>query len=519
MATSTMKNLNSVIAAIDVGTNSVHMVVARVGEHGFHVLSTEKETVRLGSGVAGADVLSDAAIERAVVALRHMKRIADAHSAEICAVATSAVREATNSAVFIARAKKEVGIDVEIISGNEEARLIHLGVQQSIAFGAETILSIDIGGGSTEFCVSTRGRLKIAQSLKVGAVRLTDVFLSSDDTDEGAVRQLRAQVSSVIAPLAFEIRQSGFSRVVVSSGTCETLARLIAYERDNRLPQSMNGFVFTAEELTSVLKKIYSCSTARERQELQGMDAKRSDIIVAGGAILHEIMRALGIESFEFSEYALREGVLVNAARLRGLIEEDAVDAGLGSVMRLAERCSVDILHSSHVALLSRKILSLVSRRFDIDMSLGRLLEAAALLANTGNAVSYSKHHLHSYYIIRNADLMGFTDEEIEVIALAARYHRKGAPKLSHSDFAKLPENRRHDVELLAGIVRIATGLDRSHDQSISDLSSSYKNEILTIIPRPSSGTAESLALNTFTAQGRVDMLQEFLGCNIVIGS
>jgi exopolyphosphatase/guanosine-5'-triphosphate,3'-diphosphate pyrophosphatase len=508
---------NSVIAAIDVGTNSVHMVVAKVGEHGFHVLSTEKETVRLGAGVSGADVLSDAAIERAVNALRHMKRIAEAHSAEICAVATSAVREASNSAVFLQRARDEVGINVEIISGNEEARLIHLGVQQSIAFGSEAILSIDIGGGSTEFCVSTRGRLRIAQSLKVGAVRLTDAYLSDDQSDERGIEQIRAHVGSVVAPLAFEIRQAGFSRVVVSSGTCETLARMIAFERDGRLPQSMNGFAFTAAELSGILKKIYGCTSSKERQDLDGMDAKRSDIIVAGGAILHEIMKALHIETFEFSEYALREGVLVNAARVRGLIEEDSVDAGLGSVMRLAERCSVDLVHSSHVAMLSRKVLSLVSRRFEVDTSLGRLLESAALVANTGNAVSYSKHHLHSYYIIRNADLMGFTDEEIDVIALTARYHRKGVPKASHTEFGKLSEDRQHDVELMAGIIRIATGLDRSHDQSVTELNSSFKDGLLTITPRPSSGSDETLALNIFTAQERVDLLEDFLGCKILI--
>lgn len=247
------------------------------------------------------------------------------------------------------------------------------------------------------------------------------------------------------------------------------------------------------------------------------MDAKRSDIIVAGGTILHEVMKALRIETFEFSEYALREGVLVNAARARGLIEDDAIDAGLGSVMRLAERCSVDLVHSSHVAMLSRKILSLVSRRFEVDTSLGRLLEAAALLANTGNAVSYSKHHLHSYYIIRNADLMGFTDEEIEVIALTARYHRKSAPKSSHAEFARLPEDRQHDVELMAGIIRIATGLDRSHDQSVTELNSSFRDGLLTVTPRPSTGSDETLALNIFTAQERVDLLEDFLGCKILI--
>lgn len=508
----------SVIAAIDVGTNSVHMVVARFGEHGFHILSAEKEVVRLGSGVAGENILSDNAIERAVTALRHMKRIADAHGAAIYAVATSAVREATNSSVFIERAKSEVGIDVVVVSGNEEARLIHLGVQQSIAFGAESVLTIDIGGGSTEFCVSTRGRLRIAQSLKIGAVRLTDKFLPGGDPTDRGIKQIRAHVSSAFAPLAFDIKQTGFVRVVVSSGTCENLARMIAMDRDGQTPQSMNGFSFTAIELSGIMKKIQAQPSSFERQQMPGMDSKRSDIIVAGGLILHEVMKTLEIQTFEFSEYALREGVLIDAARSQGLMEADVVDAGLGSAMRLAERCSVDIAHSAHVGALSRKILAIIARRFEVDLSLGRLLETAALLANTGNAVAYSKHHLHSYYIIRNADLMGFTDDEIEVIALAARYHRKGMPKESHSDFSKLSESRQHDVELMAGIIRIATGLDRSHDQSVVDFTSSYKNNLLTINPRSITGTDEALELNIFTAQERVQLLEKYLGCAVFIG-
>ena len=247
---------NPVIAAIDVGTNSVHMVVARIGAHGFQVLSSEKEVVRLGAGAKGMDQLAPEAIERAVSALSRMKQIADAHGADIRVVATSAVREANNASDFLDRARDEVGITVEVISGNEEARLIHLGVQQSLAFGAEPVLTVDIGGGSTEFCISVKGQLRLAQSLKVGAVRLTDAFIPGGDAGEGAVRRLRAHVASVIAPLAYEIREMGYSRVVVSSGTSETIARWIAHDRDNRVPLSMNGFSFSKSEFSSIMRKV-----------------------------------------------------------------------------------------------------------------------------------------------------------------------------------------------------------------------------------------------------------------------
>lgn len=170
-----------------------------------------------------------------------------------------------------------------------------------------------------------------------------------------------------------------------------------------------------------------------------------------------------------------------------------------------------------HVADLGARILKAVGRHYEVDPSLERLLRAAGLLARAGNAVAYSKYHLHSYYIIRNADLMGFTDDEINVIALAARYHRKGMPKTSHEEFGKLSKDRQHDVELIAGILRIASGLDRSHDQCVREMSSSSKDGTLTLSVRHSCASGELTELNVFTAQSRVEMLEQYLGDRIII--
>jgi exopolyphosphatase/guanosine-5'-triphosphate,3'-diphosphate pyrophosphatase len=446
-----------------------------------------------------------------------MRRIAEAHSATIRAVATSAVREASNSHIFLQRVLAETGISIEIISGTEEAGLIYQGVKQSISFGSEPILAIDIGGGSTELSHSVRGKITLAQSLKIGAVRLTDAFMPDGVVTDSAVKKIRAHVSSVFAPLAHDLRRKKFSRTVLSSGTSETLAKMILLRRGGSLPRTMNAFIFSVAELTAVTQMILDAETPQARSQLQGIDPKRSDIIVAGAIILSEIARTLEIESFEFSEFALREGVLIDTANKMGVLVNDSDDAAMESVMRLAVRCSVDLEHASHVAFVAGKILTSVSRHFDVNVALARLLEAAAILANTGNTVSYSKHHIHSYYIIRNADLVGFTDEEIELIALAARYHRKGVPKLSHSEFARLSDNHRHDVELMAGILRIATGLDRSHDQCVSDIASSLKNETFEIKVRHCCPSDESIALNIYTAQERIDLLRSFLGGDILI--
>jgi exopolyphosphatase/guanosine-5'-triphosphate,3'-diphosphate pyrophosphatase len=508
---------NSVIAAVDVGTNSVHMVVAEVDEAGFTVLAAEKEVVRLGEGSKGLDHLSMSAIDRGVSALRRMKQIADAHGAKVRAVATSAVREADNRDEFIRAVRQATGIRVEVISGAEEARLIHLGVGRSLDIRRGSVLAVDIGGGSTEFSLSVNGKTRIAQSLKLGAVRMTDSFLEGGEVTDSALKRLRTSVRSTLAPLAHDIKRVGFDRVVVSSGTTETVARMVAAARGGPVPLTFNGFRFGESELRDVVDLVASCRSTRERTGLAGLEAKRADIIVAGAVILDEISSMLGAEEFEYSDFALREGVLIDTAQRWGVMAEEPVDAAFDSVRRLAERCSVDLEHSEHVAEISARILRAVSRHYEVDLSLERLLRAAALLANTGNAVSYSRHHMHSYYIIRNADLVGFNDEEIEVIALSARYHRKSPPKESHEEFGRLPEDRRHDVELMAAVLRIATALDRSHDRCIREISSSSRDGRLVLTVRHACQNQSSVDLNITTAQSRTEMLSEYLGDEVVI--
>lgn len=500
-----------VVAAIDVGTNSVHMVVARVGRTGFDVITTEKEVVRLGAGLDGDDEITPEAIERGVAALVRMSRIADAHDARVRAVATSAVREAPNRDDFIAAVRGATGIDIEVISGGEEARLIHLGVGRSLDLRGGSVLTIDIGGGSTEFCVSVRGSLRIAQSLKMGAVRMTDSHLPGGVVNDQGVKRLRDKIRSTLAPLAHDISRIGFDRVVVSSGTNEALARMVAATRTTT-PQSLNGFVFAATELDDVTEEVLDRVRPEQRVGLEGLDTKRVDIIAAGAVILREIGRVLKIKSFEYSDYALREGVLVDTARRLGLMDADPVDPGLESATRLAERCSVDLAHAGHVAQLATRVLRAVGRHYEVDPSLERLLRAAALLANTGNAIGHTRHHVHSYYIIRNADLVGFVDEEIEMIALTARYHRKSGPKDSHDEFMRLSTDRRHDVELMAAVLRIATALDRSHDQCIVDVRSSMRDGCLDLAVLHRAANPEQVELNVEMASTAASKLADYLG-------
>lgn len=506
------------------------MIVARASATGFEVLTSEKEVIRLGTG--GNDVLSDDAMDRGIRALHKMRGIANAYGAQIFAVATSAVREAKNADDFIGRIHTEIDIPVKIISGSEEARLIFLGVSNCLALGDDKVLMVDIGGGSTEFSLSRGGHLDFAQSLKLGAVRLTDMFLTDAILNDAAVNKMVRHISSKFSLIAHDLRSYQPHRVVLSSGTAETIARMAAIRRTGSTPLTMNGFTFSRAELEVVFKEIIDCETPKERSLLDGMDPKRGDIIAAGAIILRVIVKGLDVEQLEYSDYSLREGVLFDSIdRIFGTSVGD-IDSSLDSVRRLAQRCSVDMNHAAHVAYLSAEILRRLGLIFDIDTSNERLLVAAAYLANSGAAVSYSKHHLHSYYIIRNGDLLGFTDEEIEMIALIARYHRKAAPKQSHPEFARLDDEQQAQIELLAGILRIATALDRSHDQCVSRVEISLttprdgarahdiagrSGQLVFAFELSKSSSEQSAELNRQTACERTTLLEEVLGEEIAI--
>lgn len=510
----------AVVAAIDLGTNSFHMVIADVDHLGFHIITTEKDVVRLGAGVQGFDHLADDAIERGIASLRRMKHIAQAHSAVVRAVATSAVREADNGSEFVERVRREVGIDVSVISGAEEARLIALGVQHSLALADDDALMIDIGGGSTEFTVTKGRRTLIAQSIKLGAVRLTDKFFA-DGLSESAIDKARAFISSTFAPLANDIKVAGFKRVVVSSGTCETIARVALVNRGRDDITQLNAQSFSRTELNEVVDAVLEAKTPAGIAEIPGIESKRADIIAAGALLLQEICRQLKITQLEYSDFALREGVLIDAMEQILGRPSSKRDAARDGVVRFAQRCSVDLAHSEHVAKLSVDIFRSLLKHYELNERLAPLLEAAAILSNVGASVSYSKHHLHSYYMIRHSDLVGFSDEDIELIALAARYHRKGAPKKSHAEYGALSEERQHDVDVMAGILRIATGLDRSHDQCVTSVSASIREdngeEFVQLVVKNQCDNLEVLNLNVYTAQERTALLEEFLGCSIVL--
>jgi len=508
---------SGVIGALDIGTNSFHLVIARATHSGFEVIAREKEMVRLGEGSGDMKLLSPEAIERGVIALRNMRRIADVHGAELRAIATSAVREARNADIFINRALKEASIVVEVISGVEEARLIHLGVMQAIPLMDTRSIVIDIGGGSTEVVVADGLAQHFVRSFKLGAIRLTTRFFSSNSLHPSATSACRKFLHSTLSPSRKEIIHLAPKIAVVSSGTAEALASMVRILRDGTEPKSMNGFKFTIEELEVVVDLLAQSPTVEMRRQLRGVDASRADIILAGALILDAVAHEFELQNFIFSDFALREGIILDTLqRTERLDHQHLHQVSLNSVMRLVERCDDDVAHSKNVARLALELYDSLEQEYDFSPEWRVLLEAASLLANVGLIVSHSKHHLHSYYVIRNSDLVGFTDHEIELIALIARYHRKGPPKPTHNEFAKLSETEQQLIIFLAGILRVAIGLDRSHDGRVARLDVEIKKSSVDITVNTSMTQIDALDMNLYAARERQQLLETALGVPIM---
>lgn len=501
------------IAAIDIGTNSVHMVVARVVGNGrFEIITREKEMVRLGQGPGDMKELSEDAIDRGVAALGRCRTIADSFGAELHAVATSAVREAENREVFLRRAWDEAQVAVDVVSGFEEARLIHLGVLQALPVFDSVILLCDIGGGSTELLYGRGQEVLAARSLKLGAIRLTQRFLEGGGSDVERVEECRNFIRDQITPFLRDTRTLRADTMVGSSGTIETLVAMTR-SRGGDSPRSLNAETISRADVSACVEAIMAAGQIDAVRKLPGVDPSRADILLAGALILDEVMSVFGAEQLIFSDAALREGVLLDAVqRHAGAGHHQLSDLRRQSVLHLMEMCEEDPDHAFQVAWIAGRLLEAMGETLGLDAEAAELLDAAAMLANVGLFVSHSRHHQHSYYVIRNSEqLLGFSDREIELIAQVARYHRKSAPSDRHDAFRALPKRDRELVRALAAIIRVAIGLDRSHAEVVGTVATQVDDTSVNIVIGPREPD-DDLALEQYSATQRRNLLEEVTG-------
>lgn len=477
-----------ILAAIDIGTNSIHMVVVQIDPMlpAYTIIATEKDTVRLGEREPKTGSLTPQAMDRAIAALQRCQELAKSLNAEqIVAVATSAVREAPNGRAFLQRVDSELGLFVNLISGQEEARRIYLGVLSGMEFNNQPHIIIDIGGGSTELILGDSHAARSLNSTKIGAVRLTNEFITTDPISEHEFQYLQAYVRGMlerpVEDILAHLEPGEQPRLVGSSGTIETLVSVYAREKLGVAPNLLNGYQLSRKDLKTMVKRLASITCA-ERATIPGLSERRAEIIVAGAVILLEAMTLLGMESLTVSERALREGVIVDWMLAQGLIEDRLRFQGevrKRSVLKVAQQYQVDLDSSDRIANFA---LSLFNQTKGYLHNWGteerELLWAAGILHNCGIYVNHSAHHKHSYYLIRNGELLGFTEAEIETIANLARYHRKSIPKKKHENYSNLPSKRhRQLVNQLSAILRLAVALDRRQIGAIAQVRCHYNPE------------------------------------------
>jgi len=462
------------IAAIDIGTNSVHMIVVRVRpDLSFEVVDREKAMVRLGAGGLDGKALTSEAMSAALQALSKFKRLAESHGVDvILAAATSATREARNGGEFLARIEAETGILPRVITGVEEARLIHQAAVYGVDVGSARAVVIDIGGGSVEITHGTATSIQAARSFKIGVIRLTERFVKSDplsDRDEG---KLTRHVLSEIDRHCEQITAAGFDRVIGTSGTILSLGAVAVAIAGGSPPTELRNLRVSAKQIRRLRKEIVERSLD-QRLGIPGLDPRRADLAVAGAVLLDAILRRLGAEDLTLCDLALREGLVLDYIRRNSkhIAQVDRIpDVRRRSTIELAERCSYYPEHAQQVARLALAIFDRTRAVHGLTDREREWLEFASLLHDIGAHISYARHHRHSYYLIRNGDLRGFHPDEIEVMALVTRYHRRGTPKRSHEEYARLPAPLRRTVRTLSSILRVAESLDRSHAQAISGL-------------------------------------------------
>ena len=476
---------NQMIAAIDIGTNSLHMVVVKIEATlpSFTIIAREKETVRLGDRNLITGELKPEVMMKAIACLGRFKTLADSLGTNsIVAVATSAVRESPNGKDFLHQVETEVGLSVDLISGPEEARRIYLGVLSGMEFNNKPHIIIDIGGGSTELILGDSEEPRSLTSTKIGAVRLTGELIASDPISETEFKYLQAYARGMLERSVEEVQgklKIGDSpQLIGTSGTIETIATIHAREKLGLVPSTLNGYQFSLQDLRTWVNRLRKMTNV-ERATVPGMPEKRSEVILSGAVILQEAMTLLGVQSVTVCERSLREGVIVDWMLTHGFIDNRLrfqSSIRERSVLKTAKKYQTNLEHSERVTAFALNIFDQTKGQLHYwNADQRQLLWATAILHNCGHYVSHSSHHKHSYYLIRNGELLGYNETEIEIIANIARYHRKSPPKKKHESYRNLlHKEHRTMVNQLSAILRLAVALDRRQIGAISHVQCEY---------------------------------------------
>ena len=518
------KNKDIFVASIDIGTNSIHLLIAQINADlkTFSIKFTEKSTTRLGERDDEGN-LTEESIKRALDTLRRFKEYCLSYGVEkILAAATSAVRESPNGRDFLKTVKDSIGFNIELISGPEEARLIYLGVLSGMALDNKSHLILDIGGGSTEIILADSEDTRALTSARVGAVRLRNDFFDEASLTNSRIEFIKTFIQGSLEPSIAKINRRIDKNkpisLIATSGTAIALANLISAELGEP-KQKMHGYKFKKNNLNALIEKLIKMS-ANERRKIPSLSDRRAEIIIPGALILETSLRLLNIDELTISERALREGLVVDWMIRKGMLKSKfSMQSNIRktTVMHQADKFGVNKVRAEKVANLALEIYDQTKDILHDDhKKYGRnLLWAACFLCNTGKQINLSAYHKHSWYLIKNCELLGYSISEKNIIASIARYHRKNLPKKRHESWQSIISREDKETVLdMSLILRLVSSMDKRPDLSIASVKISLINNDITfrLIPKK---TGDDLLLEKWNLKSCDDLLKELKGLNL----
>ena len=500
------------LGAIDVGSNSIRLLVAEYDPAaGINVIDEVKDQPRLAAGLARTGRLDDEAMERALVTLRRMREVCRRRGARrIAAVATAAVREAENGAEFVRRVQAELEIPLQVIDADTEAALSYRSVAHHFRLAGVRTLVADIGGGSLELIGAIDGLVELTLSLPLGAVRLTELHLTGRRHARREVGSLRTQVRKQLKK-ALRRGEWTAATVIGSGGTFTTLGRIAIARRGLPIPETIHGTSVATGEVETLIDWLTE-KTPEQRRLIPGLNPQRADIILAGLVVAAELLSLVDARTLTISAFGLREGLLLDMV---GEQRAPATDP-LRLMREFVERCQCDRRHVEHVRHLALQLFEQLGPALGADASERPLLEAASLLHDVGQLVSYRKHHRHSYQLIMHAERLNLSARDRLLVALMSRYHRKQGPSRKHEEFAALPAEDQDIVRRMSALLRVADGLDRGHTASVERVAVALTPTEVRIeaVPRVSGA---DLSLECWGADRKSDVLAKVLGRDVRI--
>ena len=481
-------------AVIDVGSNAIRWQVAAVDHpKRYRILAQDRQPVRLGQDVFRTGKLNPQAVDAGLRVLADFREIARRYRAKaIRAAATSAMREASDRRSFLRRAHA-LGVPLEVLPEQEEARLISLGIMSGLRFHLPLGLFLDIGGGSVELTVADAANTYCLFSLQLGAVRLTEQFLTKDPPPHRELKELRTYIRDKLRSVARRIQKEKFTMAFGSGGTITALAETDTRANGDGKAGSLT--VLRRQRLKGLLDLLVG-RTTQERAHMISGDPKRADIIIAGGLVLHEVMTEVGLDYLFVSKRGLRDGLMVDLLQ-RQYANSDAwhPDADRAeSLEQVCQKYSNDTAHSQHVSQLALNLFYQLQKLHKLPEKYASILHAAAMLHDIGAIITHAKHHKHSYYLIKSSGMKSFNKLDLELVANIARYHRKAHPSQKHLGFSQLSPANQDVVRKLSSLLRVADALDFRREQRVESVSCAVKSKVLTVSIAAAASVQEEIA-------------------------